>query len=510
MDLDNDLDLVAAGFWADEVRWWENDGEMNFTSHLIADHVDGINCVLCGDLDNDGDVDVAGTAENDNLILWWENDGEQNYERHEIEHDLSGLKRIWAEDFDFDDVPELFVSADHHLAVFRNDGSGAFTQETFAGNFEGAFAIYPWDMDGDTDIDVVSCASVDGEFGWWESNYAQTHAHPTRHFNFDMFTGNNHSLLMTEAFYNDQDHPLAVGNEIGVFTPNGTCAGGVTWMGEMVGLTAWGDDDSTDQIEGFQPGEDFSFKVWDGSQGAELPAFFEVIEGDDSYEVNGFTAFSLTATDEIQVLFHENWNMISVNVQLLTLDIVELMRPLVNQDDLILLKDGAGRYYSPQWGYNGIPRWEIGEGYQAKVTRNFLHSFIGPRVPFNQPIQVISGWQIVAYFPEVQVEAMEAFRNIENNLEIAKDVDGHFYTTIWGYSNMGNLSPSQGYQVKMREEDELVWNVPGQLANKPQCDLEPTQFKCIPNTGHNMSVLLLFEPLNPSYSRPNYLEPISP
>ena len=41
MDGDNDMDVVAAAYNADAVSWFENDGNENFTEHVITDSFDG-------------------------------------------------------------------------------------------------------------------------------------------------------------------------------------------------------------------------------------------------------------------------------------------------------------------------------------------------------------------------------------------------------------------------------------------------------------------------------------
>ena len=54
--------VVNAARGSDEITWWENDGNENFTEHTIDDDFDGAYDVYATDLDSDGDVDILGAA----------------------------------------------------------------------------------------------------------------------------------------------------------------------------------------------------------------------------------------------------------------------------------------------------------------------------------------------------------------------------------------------------------------------------------------------------------------
>ena len=115
------------------------------------------------------------------------------------------------------------------------------------------------------------------------------------HFQWER-TDASHSLLINEAILDDT--PLQISDEIGVFTPNDLCAGSVIIAepGEQVGLAAWGDDAFTeDVIEGFQVGEEFSFRFWDASAWQEIEAEPDYINGSHAWAVNGITRLTLSA-----------------------------------------------------------------------------------------------------------------------------------------------------------------------------------------------------------------------
>ncbi len=89
----------------------------------------------------------------------------------------------------------------------------------------------------------------------------------------------NHSIIIQEVAIVDMS-PDA-NDEIGVFTPDGLCAGATVVPeddpGEL-GLAAWGDDALTVEIDGFEAGQPFAFKIWDFSAEIEYEArsFYQV------------------------------------------------------------------------------------------------------------------------------------------------------------------------------------------------------------------------------------------
>lgn len=77
MDGDADLDVLAADFTGDGVRWHENtagDGSA-WTAQPIAAGFDAVRAVDAADVDQDGDVDVLVASHDDNMVYVLENDG---------------------------------------------------------------------------------------------------------------------------------------------------------------------------------------------------------------------------------------------------------------------------------------------------------------------------------------------------------------------------------------------------------------------------------------------------
>lgn len=172
VDKDGDIDVLGAARSDAELAWWEND-EMEFTKQTITTNYTGAETLIYCDLDEDSDIDLISTATDD--ISWWENDGEMNFTKNTIlsrENEygrgltLFGVKTI---DFDFDGDIDL-ISADNHwedtsddnkIFLWQNDGTENFTKIEFINTKYSQLHGYDVvDIDNDTDYDIL-CSSPD-------------------------------------------------------------------------------------------------------------------------------------------------------------------------------------------------------------------------------------------------------------------------------------------------------------------------------------------------------------
>ena len=75
LDLDGDMDVLAASSLDDKIAWYENiDGAGTFSAqNVITTAADYARSVYACDVDNDGDLDVLTASSNDDRIAWHEN-----------------------------------------------------------------------------------------------------------------------------------------------------------------------------------------------------------------------------------------------------------------------------------------------------------------------------------------------------------------------------------------------------------------------------------------------------
>ncbi|MDP8238131.1 MAG: T9SS type A sorting domain-containing protein [Candidatus Hatepunaea meridiana] len=192
------------------------------------------------------------------------------------------------------------------------------------------------------------------------------------------------------------------------------------------------------------------------------------------------------------------WNMVSVNVQPDEEDIEVLLADLVEAGLVIMMKDGAGHFYRPDYDFNNIPGWFVDQGYQIKMRDVGELCLEGVSVLRDDPIQLDEGWNLASYYPSFPIEATLALSNIEEHLIIAKDGFGNFYIPEWEFSNIGNMRAGQGYYLNVDAEVELRYTFEREegLRNdavKRQASVyaKPGQLSVHSVTGSNMSLLVL-------------------
>ncbi len=179
IDGDGDMDVLGAAYKADEIAWWENiDGSgTSWTKQTIDGDFDSAYSVYSEDIDGDGDMDILGAASTSPTedITWWENiDGSgTSWAQHTVDDFFSGAMSVYSEDINGDGYMDVLAAAYTHddITWWENiDGSGiSWTEHTVDGDFDGARSVYPEDIDGDGDMDILGSALVDDDITWWEN-----------------------------------------------------------------------------------------------------------------------------------------------------------------------------------------------------------------------------------------------------------------------------------------------------------------------------------------------------
>lgn len=139
----------------------ENDGNQNFTKHLVVEKIARVSDVRAGDLDGDGDKDlaVAQFGYDDGETRWIENKGNWKFESHILQY-LSGPINVELVDIDADndlDIISLVSQEWEEIYCFINDGKGSFKPKLLYGSSNqdygsSGISLNDLDRDGDTDI----------------------------------------------------------------------------------------------------------------------------------------------------------------------------------------------------------------------------------------------------------------------------------------------------------------------------------------------------------------------
>ena len=168
-DGDGDLDVLVAAMGVilpsdahmGEIIILENDGNEQFTKHLIAEKIQRVTDVQAGDLDGDGDLDlaVAQFGYTQGQVQWFRNDGNWNFTPYQLIN-RSGAIHAPIADIDNDgdlDVLALLSQEWETVYAFVNDGNGNFSTEILHDVADADFSssgieVVDLDKDGDSDV----------------------------------------------------------------------------------------------------------------------------------------------------------------------------------------------------------------------------------------------------------------------------------------------------------------------------------------------------------------------
>ncbi|SRX73419.1 T9SS type A sorting domain-containing protein [Aequorivita antarctica] len=133
--------------------------------------------VFAADIDGDGDIDILSASMNDSKIAWYKNlDGQGTYgDQQLISVNAIGASSVFAIDIDGDsDMDVLSASSnDNKIAWYENlDGQGTFgVQQIITTDAINALSVFASDIDGDGDMDVISASGNinEGKIVWYEN-----------------------------------------------------------------------------------------------------------------------------------------------------------------------------------------------------------------------------------------------------------------------------------------------------------------------------------------------------
>lgn len=171
IDRDGRLDITGTTGDLKGVWWYRNpgDGTDNWVGHQIAtfSEADFPDRTEVADFNGDGRLDVVVTEENalasEASTVWWEQPTDVlggTWAKHPLTSQGS-TNSLDVADIDQDGDTDVII-AEHKgalkLAIWSNDGSGAFTEHVVSTGKESHLGARTVDLDGDGDLDIVSIA----------------------------------------------------------------------------------------------------------------------------------------------------------------------------------------------------------------------------------------------------------------------------------------------------------------------------------------------------------------
>ena len=197
LDDDGDNDVIGACLYGNDITWWRNDGgdPIQWTEFNIDSYFTGAHRVQVIDIDEDQDLDILAVAYFANEVAWYSNDGGNplTWTKQTIGVGLVAACIAQAADLDGDGDLDVAATAQvsDEVSWWRNDGGSpiVWTKFYIEEYFDRAWPLYVCDMDDDDDEDVVAASSWAGinEVRWWENigpgiDENQNSRTPSQHF----------------------------------------------------------------------------------------------------------------------------------------------------------------------------------------------------------------------------------------------------------------------------------------------------------------------------------------
>ncbi len=273
-----------------------------------------------------------------------------------------------------------------------------------------------------------------------------------KHFNLDV---SNTGIASTVTIPSNNppkiyDIILAYGDEIGIFTPRGRCAGLGIWDGNDLIITVWGDDPDESEIRGFAAGEAYRFVLWDASVNEEYISKAAYQVGNGTFIPDSITIVkSLTypILDELHIPLQAGWNHISSNVipnddamETVFEDIIE---------NVLIVKNGDGEVNWPQYKIKQIEEWSVTDGYQVKMSAADTLVIAGTVAQPEGVAYALDGWNFISFTGVEGISPEDAFSRIVDDIIIVKEGLGRVYWPKYGISQITSLHAGRGYFIKV-------------------------------------------------------------
>lgn len=271
------------------------------------------------------------------------------------------------------------------------------------------------------------------------------------------------------------DEDLQPGDEIGIFDGDYCVGAGVLEEVLVEGvnylsMVASKNDADYPAVNGFTPGNEVSYKVWDVSEQKEIDRVeVTYITGDGTFSIGGTATFHLSSSSQVEqvISLDDGWNIMSFNVIPDDMSMQTILQPLIDGVSLIKVQDETGQAIENVvpigWIFN-IDQMANTEGYKIKVNGNVNQVTLGYEVqlPFNIPL--VNGWNIMGY-PAMQsqaaIAALDALINEGSLLKVQNEQGQAIENVVpigW-VDNIGNFVPGEGYKIKVSQNTSITIDV---------------------------------------------------
>jgi hypothetical protein len=383
---------------------------------------------------------------------------------------------------DFDTQLELWHNCNDSMYMIQNNdlcgnrsligipylGSGLYYTRVYgngnsAGNYElsitGIIPVPP--VPGCTDTAAINY----NPYATIDDGSCQYPLPPNPGWNYTITSTNHIILIQSTIPITLNGVQITPGDFIGVFFDSlGTlsCAGYLIWEGITSTIAAWG---STGSNNGFATGESFKWKIWnhlDSTIFTAVPTYLPspgIMPNGGYYQpygLSGLSSLVVSTTVYQAVTLLQGWSIISTYIIPVNPSIISVFSPVVT--DVIIIKNGTGQVYWPQFGVNQIGNMVTGHGYSLKMTSYHVLNIDGVAViPESTLLSIVQGWSLIGYLRNSPASVVTMMSSIVTAIDILKNGTGQVYWPYYNINNIGNMNPGEGYQIKLSASQVLVY-----------------------------------------------------
>jgi len=164
---------------------------------------------------------------------------------------------------------------------------------------------------------------------------------------------------------------------------------------------------------------------------------------------------------DYSVSFPVGWKWFSVNTTLDNMSLEFILSSVNTPDDYIKSQESTSTYYSGYGWFGPLKKIEPGLLYKIKVQDSTTTSYTGRATDVNTlQIPVVSGWNWIGYLPQVSISLNDAFSSLSlAHLDYIKSQasTSTYYSGYGWFGELKNLTPAEGYMLKVANEGNLKY-----------------------------------------------------
>jgi hypothetical protein len=157
-----------------------------------------------------------------------------------------------------------------------------------------------------------------------------------------------------------------------------------------------------------------------------------------------------------EINLRAGWNTVSLHLIPNETKMSNLLKNVLG--DVVMVKNGTGKVYYPEFGINDIGAWNILEAYEVHARSAITLKIEGSAFVARQtPIPLDEGWNLVPYLPNEYLEVEEALASIASKLIMVVDEAGSVYYPEIGLDKIGKMVPGKGYNIYVSSATNLSY-----------------------------------------------------